>query len=218
MRSWYAPKPLASYDIAITVVALSFASCAGDLPTVDEVNETVLTLRQYGSWAWAGGIALICADLLLPVPQSSVVTALGIIYGVAIGGVVGAVGMITAGMLPYGLMRTSARPLIVRLAGEPALSRMQVFFERAGAWAVVLTRSLPYSVPEAIVCLAGLAGMPLRKFFLAMVLGSVPAAFVFAWIGAGWADQPLVALVISYVVPILMLPLVLHLLRRQRRD
>jgi membrane protein DedA with SNARE-associated domain len=31
-------------------------------------------------------------------------------------------------------------------------------------WAIVLTRSLPYRVPEAMVFLAGLAGMPMRKF------------------------------------------------------
>lgn len=199
-----------------TVLALSLASCVGDLPTAQEANETVLMLRGYGSWAWALGIALICADLLLPVPQSSVVTALGIIYGAVLGGVVGAVGLITAGLGAYALMRTSARPLIVRLAGESALQRMQVFFERAGAWAIVLSRSLPYSVPEALVCLAGLAGMPLRKFSLAMVLGSVPTAFVYAGIGAGWADQPVLALIVSWVLPILTLPLALYLMRRQR--
>ena len=43
-----------------------------------------------------------------------------------------------------------------------------------------LTRSLPYSVREAIVFLAGLAGMPMRKFTAALTIGSVPTAFVFA--------------------------------------
>jgi uncharacterized membrane protein YdjX (TVP38/TMEM64 family) len=90
---------------------------------------------------------------------------------------------------------------------------MEGLFERAGAWAIVLTRSLPYSIPEAIVFLAGLAAMPMRKFAAALAIGSVPTAFAFAAIGAGLADQPIVALVVSYVLPILLLPMALYLMR-----
>ena len=37
-----------------------------------------------------------------------------------------------------------------------------------------------------------------------------------AWgIGAGWADQPIVALAVSYVLPILLLPIALYPMRRR---
>lgn len=90
---------------------------------------------------------------------------------------------------------------------------METLFEQGGAWAIVLTRSLPYSVPEVLVFLAGIAGMPFRKFVAALTIGSVPTAFVFAAIGAGWADQPIVALVVSHVLSILLLPVALYLIR-----
>jgi uncharacterized membrane protein YdjX (TVP38/TMEM64 family) len=93
------------------------------------------------------------------------------------------------------------------------LRKMEGLFDGGGAWAIVLTRSLPYSVPEAMVFLAGLAGMPMRKFTAALTAGSVPTAFVFAAIGAGWADQPIVALVVNSVLPILLLPIALYLVR-----
>jgi uncharacterized membrane protein YdjX (TVP38/TMEM64 family) len=92
---------------------------------------------------------------------------------------------------------------------------MESLFHRDGAWAIVLTRSLPYSVPEAMVFLAGLAGMPIRPFTAALAIGSVPTAFAFAAIGAGWADQPIVALVVSYVLHLLLLPVALYLIRRR---
>jgi uncharacterized membrane protein YdjX (TVP38/TMEM64 family) len=92
---------------------------------------------------------------------------------------------------------------------------MERVFDRRGAWAIVLTRSLPYSVPEAAIFLAGLAGMPVRKFTAALTAGSVPTAFAFAAIGAGWADKPIVALAVSYVLPILLLPVALYLMRRR---
>jgi uncharacterized membrane protein YdjX (TVP38/TMEM64 family) len=198
--------------IVIGVLAVVLASCA-QIPTPQEANDAVLTLRKYESWAWAVGIALICADLVLPVPQTAVIAALGIIYGILLGGLLGSLGLITGGLLGYGLMLTSARRYVQRFVGDRSLHKIESLFDRGGAWAIVLTRSLPYSVPEAMVFLAGLAGMPIGKFVAALTIGSVPTAFVFAAIGAGWADQPIAALAVSYVLPILLLPIALYLMR-----
>src|SRR5918993_2847645 len=110
-------------------------------------------------------------------------------------------------------MLTAARRYVQRFVGPQALRKMESLFDRGGAWAIVLTRSLPYSVPEAVVFLAGLAGMPMRKFTAALTIGSVPTAFVFAAIGAGSADQAILALSASYVLPILLLPIALYLMR-----
>jgi uncharacterized membrane protein YdjX (TVP38/TMEM64 family) len=170
-------------------------------------------LREYDSWAWALGIGLIWGDLVLPVPQSAVLTALGIVYGTVRGGLLGSIGLIGGGLLGYGLTRTSARWFVNRRPGRKSLHKLENLFERTGAWAIVLTRSLPYSVPEAIVVLAGVAGMPLGKFTMALTLGSVPTAVAFAAIGAGWADQPIQALIVSYILPILLLPIALSVMR-----
>jgi uncharacterized membrane protein YdjX (TVP38/TMEM64 family) len=202
--------------IRIGVLAFVLVSCA-TVPTPQEANDALLALRGYGSWAWALGIALIWADVLLPVPQTAVIAALGVIYGPLLGGVLGSLGLITGGLLGYGLLFTSARRLVQRFAGRQSLHRMESLFSRSGAWAIVLTRSLPYSVPEAMVCLAGLAGMPMAKFTAALTVGSVPTAFAFAAIGAGWADQPILALGVSYVLPILLLPIALYLMRLRAR-
>jgi hypothetical protein len=69
---------------------------------------------------------------------------------------------------------TAARSFAQRLAGPRSLQRLESSFDRSGAWAIILTRSLPFSVPEAMVFLAGLAGMPMRKFTAALTIGSVP--------------------------------------------
>jgi uncharacterized membrane protein YdjX (TVP38/TMEM64 family) len=199
--------------VVIGLLSLVLASCAR-IPTPQEANDAVLTLRAYETWAWAIGIALIWADLVLPIPQTAVIAALGIIYGTLLGGVLGSLGLITGGLLGYGLMHTSARRLAQRFAGRQSLHKMQRVFDRGGAWAIILTRGLSHSVPEAIVFLAGLTGMPMGRFIAALTIGSVPTAFVFAAIGAGWANQPILVLAASYVLPILLLPVALYLMRR----
>ena len=73
------------------------------------MNEVVLQLREYRMWAWALGIGAIWADLVLPVPQTAVIGALGILYGPVGGGLLGSVGLITAGLLGYALARRYGR-------------------------------------------------------------------------------------------------------------
>jgi uncharacterized membrane protein YdjX (TVP38/TMEM64 family) len=198
--------------VVIGVLPLVLASCA-TIPIPQEADDAVRVLRKYESWAWALGIALIWADLVLPVPQTAVIAALGIIYGALLGGLLGSLGLVTSGLLGYMMMLTSARRLVQRFVGPRSLDKMESLFDQGGAWAIVLTRSLPYSVPEAMVFLAGLAGMPMRKFTAALTIGSVPTAFAFAAIGAGLADQPILALAVSYGLPILLLPIALYLMR-----
>lgn len=202
--------------IAIGVLSLALASCA-TIPTPEAANETVLLLRRYEAWAWAVAIGLIWADLVLPVPQTAVIAALGIIYGTAVGGLIGSIALISSGLLGYLLMRTSLRRHVHRFVGPRVMEKVERMFDRGGAWAIVLSRSLTHSIPEAVVLFAGLSGMPMRKFIVALTLGSVPIAFVFAAIGEGWADQPIVALVVSFVAPVLLLPIALTLMRRAKQ-
>lgn len=199
---------------AIGASCAVLAGCA-TFPTPHDANDAVSMLRQHQSWAWALGIALLWADLVLPVPQTAVIAALGIVYGALLGGLVGSVGLITGGLLGYLVMRTALRRFVKHLVGRRSLENMEGSFERAGAWAIVLTRSLPYSIPEAMVVLAGLAGMPVGKFTAALSVGSVPTAFAFAAIGAGWANRPILAFAVSYVLPILLLPVALYPMRRR---
>ena len=203
---------MSSSLIRIGALAILLGACAR-IPTDQDANDAVSMLREYDSWAWAVGIALIWADLVLPVPQTAVIAALGIIYGTMFGGLLGSVALISSGILGYALMRTSARRFVDHLVGRQSLHKMESLFDRGGAWAIILTRSFPYSVPEAIVFLAGLARMPMGKFTMALTVGSVPTAFAFAAIGAGWADQPILALIVSYVLPMLLLPIVAYLIR-----
>ena len=112
-------------------LVLMLASCTS-IPTAQEANDAVLKLQAYESWAWAFGIVLIWADVVLPIPQTAVIAALGVIYGTLLGGLLGSVALITGGLLGYALMLTSARRLLHRLAGRESLAKMEILFERGG--------------------------------------------------------------------------------------
>ena len=160
-------------------------------------------MSGYGAGAGLAGIGLLVADLLLPIPSTLVMSALGLAYGTWLGGLYAAAGTMLAGLVAYALSRWLGRPLALRLAGEEGLCAGEGLFERGGAWLVAGSRCLPI-LPEAVACLAGLHRMPFRTFLLAVLCGSLPMGFVFAAIGALGQDEPAWALALSVVVPALL--------------
>lgn len=169
-------------------------------------------MRGYGRWAWAVGMALLCADLLLPIPATGVMAALGILYGPVLGGVLSAVGSCSAGLIAYGASRLLGHRGAEFLVGRRDLERAERFFDRAGGWAVALSRWLPL-LPEIIACLAGLARMRPGRFIVAMICGTLPMGITFASIGAAGADRPVLAVVVSIAAPVILWPLAQRLLR-----
>ncbi|MHC4943007.1 MAG: TVP38/TMEM64 family protein [Planctomycetota bacterium] len=160
-------------------------------------------LRTFEAWAWAMAVALLVADLILPVPATAVMAGLGILYGPVVGGLIGAIGSVLSGVTAYAACRAMGRGAALALAGEKDLARAEGFFARSGGWAVVFSRWMPL-MPEVIACMAGLARMPAGSFLAALCCGSPPMAFTFALIGHTGADNPLLALGASAIIPLLL--------------
>lgn len=164
--------------------------------------ETLVTAFQASrDWAWLAGLGLLVIDLFLPVLGTAVMSALGLVYGWWLGGLLSALGSIGSGMLAYGLCFRLGRRAARWFAGEEGLAKGEHLFRGSlGGWLVALSRWMPV-LPEVVACLAGIVRMPVRRFFLALCAGSVPMGFVFAWIGHSGTQQPVFALVLSAGLP-----------------
>jgi uncharacterized membrane protein YdjX (TVP38/TMEM64 family) len=160
-------------------------------------------LAGYGQWAGVAGILLLMSDLVLPIPATAVMAALGFVYGPATGGLVASLGSFLSGALGYLLCRWFGRPLAARLLGPEDLIAGERLFARVGGWLVVWSRWLPV-FPEVIACMAGLSRMPPLAFFAALACGSLPLGFAFAMIGHAGVDHPVLALALSAVLPPLL--------------
>jgi uncharacterized membrane protein YdjX (TVP38/TMEM64 family) len=169
-------------------------------------------LRDYGAWAWAVGMLLLIADLLLPIPATAVMTILGILYGPLLGGLLSALGSFLAGSLGYGLCRGFGQGAALTLLGERDLMRGQQLFSRYGGWLIAFSRWLPV-FPEVMACMAGLVRMPAGAFFVALACGSIPFGFTFAALGYAGADQPFLAIGLSALIPLILWGLTRRLLR-----
>lgn len=169
-------------------------------------------------WQGAGiGVGLLWVDALMPIPATAVIAGLGLAYGPVTGGLLASVGSIGSGLIGYGICRAAGQRGARLLLGERDLQRAERYFDRMGGWTIALSRWI-IVVPEVLVCVAGLAQMPFRQFVLALVVGSVPMCFTYAVVGYLGRDQPVLALVISAVLPALLWFLVRRLLWQNQAE
>ena len=133
-------------------------------------------------WAWLVGIGLLLVDLLLPIPGTIVMSALGAVYGFWLGGVLASLGSMLAGVFGYGVGLFFNEATARKWLGEKDFERGKVMFAGRGAWVVAMSRAVPI-LPEVFSCMAGLLRMPFWKFLTALACGSIPMGFLFAWIG-----------------------------------
>lgn len=195
---------LALWFLALAVLVLgSWMIWGGGWSDQFTFAGSVRWLESTGPWAWAAGWSLLVGDLVLPVPGTIVISALGFLYGTLVGGTIATAGLMTAGIAGYGLGRLCGEGFARRWLGDRDYEKGHRLFSNGGAWVVALSRTLPI-LPEVISCTAGLVRMPFPRFVLALACGSVPMGFLFAAIGYAGHEAPGWAFGISISLPALL--------------
>lgn len=166
-------------------------------------EETVVWLRGHPSAGGLAGCGLLISDLLLPVPGTVVMSALGYVYGWLVGGLFASAGSMGAGIAGYFAGRLLPEKWTRRWIGEADYEKSRSYFAMGAGWIIAASRALPV-VPEALSCTAGMVRMPLRRFTLALACGSIPTGFLFAVIGAQGISSPGWTMVLSLLVPALL--------------
>lgn len=182
------------------IVLISFFIWGEPLMEMFSQEGTISWLSQYGNWAWAFAIALLMGDLLLPLPATLIMSALGYIYGPVAGGLIGAIGSFAAGSLGYWLCRLMGENTAITLLGKKDYNRGKKLSEGVGVWLVLLSRWLPV-FPEVVACMAGLTRMPATYFHAALLCGSLPLGFTYAFVGYTGIEYPLISIALSAGVP-----------------
>lgn len=182
------------------LVIIPFLIWGESMTETFSLEGSVAILNQYGSWAWGVGQLLLIGDLFLPIPATVVMSALGYIYGWVIGGLLSGLGSFLSGAMAYELCKRIGERAAVRILGAQDFEKGQKMFVRVGGWIVAFSRWLPI-FPEVVACMAGITRMPARIFYLALLCGSLPLGFVFAYIGETGNTAPGLALAFSAGLP-----------------
>lgn len=132
--------------------------------------------------AAAIGNLLLMLDVLLPIPSSLLMVANGALLGAFWGSIASLVSSTLAGLLAFWIGRKGSG-VVHRFVRADELARADRFFRRWGGAAVVLSRPIPI-IAEAVGALAGMTALSWKRFSVALVMGNLPIAILYALAGA----------------------------------
>jgi uncharacterized membrane protein YdjX (TVP38/TMEM64 family) len=149
----------------------------------------------YGILIWviesfqAGGLPLLFGMMIIqaiaiPIPSELVLIAGGLAFSFPFGWLVGALGSIVAAVLGFYIARKGGRSLAIKLVGESGIRFADNWFNRWGAWAILLGRFAPFIPFDAISYSAGLTSMKVKNFMIPTVIGTLPRTLFYTSLGS----------------------------------
>ena len=141
-------------------------------------------ILSYGAWAPVASAALMVLQALAAfVPSFLLGLANGLAFGAFWGGMLSLVSAALAASISFGIARAVGRAPVEALVGRESLGRADGWFERHGAYAVLIARLTPVVSFDAISYAAGLTRMGFWRFLGATTIGMAPATFVYSYLG-----------------------------------
>jgi membrane protein DedA with SNARE-associated domain len=189
-------------------------------------------LNHYGYWAV--GLLVAVEDFGIPVPGETILIAAALYAGagrlnIVLVGVIGFLAAIAGDNIGFAIGHFGGRALALRLGKyvfltKERLDKAQSFFERHGGKIIVVARFVE-GLRQANGIVAGIVGMPWRRFLVFNALGA--ALWVAVWVSVGYLAGSHITTIYRQVTRyslyalILLILLVLaiiarHLLRRRR--
>lgn len=147
------------------------------------LSEALLQGSSGGVSVGVAVVLLLASDLVAPVPSSLVATASGLLLGLVPGMAATWVGMQSGALAGYGVGRWAGRRVAARIVGESELQRGARAYARWGGLFLIASRAVPV-LAEGSVVIAGVASMPLLRFFGCVGMSNLAIAAVYAGVGA----------------------------------
>ena len=126
---------------------------------------------------------LLASDVIFPVPSSVISTGCGYLLGALSGTLVSWLGMTAGAMIGYAVGAKPAKAVTEKAVGDDGLAQARAAHARYGDWSIVISRAVPV-LAEASVILAGVAGMPFRRFLALTASANLAISAAYATVGA----------------------------------
>jgi len=139
-------------------------------------------LTNPGSVSAIVGVALLIADVVLPVPSSIIMFAFGAAFGFWGGTLLSMTGAIGASLAGFAIGR-GGRETVRRFVRDDEFDRASSLLDRWGTLALIVTRPVPI-LAETTAILAGTSPIGWLRMTLACALGSAVPAILYAWAGS----------------------------------
>lgn len=158
---------------------------------------------------------MVFQSVLAPLPAFLITFANAALFGWVYGAMLSWASAMVGAVLCFYIAKFLGRETVQKLTSKMALESVDAFFEKHGAYAILIARLLPFISFDVVSYAAGLTSMRLGAFIVATGLGQLPATLVYSYAGemlSGGLQTAVYGMLILFAVTILV-----YLLKRVYR-
>jgi membrane protein DedA with SNARE-associated domain len=138
-------------------------------------------------------IAMILQAVITPIPAVAVIflaaksfTEKWGLAGFILAVVSVTIGSVLGALICYYIGLKGARPAVRKLIPEDDIDRGEEWFNRWGAWTLIITRSIPIFPADPLSYVAGIVRMRFPLFLISIIISSFTSALIFGLMGLGY--------------------------------
>jgi len=128
--------------------------------------------------------------IIVPIPSEILLMAAGMIWGVLLGGIMGIIGSMISAILAYYVGKKGGRPLAEKFVKKSVLDTVDDLIKKYGTAFIIISRFLPFIAFDPISYASGVLKIPPKKYILGTLVGLIPRAFFYAYLGASLGIKP----------------------------
>ncbi|MFX1571362.1 MAG: TVP38/TMEM64 family protein [Promethearchaeota archaeon] len=125
-------------------------------------------------------VIMAIQGLIVPIPSELVLLAAGMIWGWLLGGIMGLIGSMCAGLLCFYISKKGGRPLAKKFVGENAIDMVDDLIQKYGMKAILISRFIPFISFDVISYASGLVDVDLKTYSIGTLIGSTFRAFFYS--------------------------------------
>ena len=150
---------------------------------------------------------MVFQSVLAPLPAFLITFANAALFGWVYGAMLSWASAMVGAVLCFYIAKLLGRETVQKLTSKMALESVDAFFEKHGAYAILIARLLPFISFDVVSYAAGLTSMRLGAFIVATGIGQLPATLVYSYAGemlSGGLQTAVYGMLILFAVTILV--------------
>ncbi len=174
--------------IVILCLLLFFRQIQAFLLELITAFQSIETIREYiaGYGLFApiiSAILMIFQSVIAPLPAFLITIANGALFGFWWGMLLSWGSAMLGAALCFYITRFLGAKYVVRIVGEPAVNKADIFIQKYGNYSILIARLIPYVPFDAVSYVAGLTRIRFIGFWIATGIGQLPATVVYTYLG-----------------------------------
>ncbi|MGQ9596615.1 MAG: TVP38/TMEM64 family protein [Thermoproteota archaeon] len=126
---------------------------------------------------------MVIQSIIAIIPAEAVLIMGGSAFGFGTSSAFGILGLMSGALINYVIGLRFGRPLVERLIDRDDLEKVERLFNKHGSKIILVARFIPWISFDAISYFAGLTKITLASFMVATLLGTIPRAIFYSYVG-----------------------------------